>query len=366
MQTLHWSIVVQREQNRKDVDKGGGGERDLKSRPGQALSLTEMAEEAELCFPLLANTSCRRTPRPRSAVIGVSLLLSVMSLLTIILNLLVIISIAHFRQLQTTTNLLLLSLASSDFLVGFFMLFQIFLLDSCWLFGDLMCALLYILDHVITSASIGSMVLISVERYVAICDPLGYPIRVTKRRVGISIVVCWSLSSVFNIACSVDTLQQPGRAISCVGECLIIVTPAAGLADLFFSFVGPITTIVMLNMRVFVVAMSQARVAHSRVGVVTARPSHVPKSSELKAARTLGVVVAVFVVCIMPFFCVVISGQDVMLNALSSAVITCLFYFNSCLNPLIYAIFYPWFRRSIKLIVTLQIVQPDSSMANLL
>nr|XP_057938312.1 trace amine-associated receptor 1-like [Doryrhamphus excisus] len=350
----------------EDVGEEGGGERELKSRLGQTFSLTEMAEEVELCFPLLANTSCRRTPRPRSVVVGATLLLSVMSLLTVILNLLLIISICHFRRLQTTTNLLLLSLASSDFFVGFFMLSQIFLLDGCWLFGDLMCALLYLLDHMITSASIGSMVLISVERYVAVCDPLRYQVRVTKRRVGVSIVLCWSLSSVFNVACSIDTLQRPGSAISCVGECLVIVSPAAGLADLFLSFVGPIFVIVVLNMRVFVVAAFQARAERSRVAVVTARPSHGPKSSELRAARTLGVVVVVFVACIMPYFCVVISGQDVTLNASSAAVIICLFYSNSCLNPLIYAIFYPWFRRSIKLVVTLRIVQPDSSRTDLL
>ncbi|KAM4560798.1 trace amine-associated receptor 6-like [Fundulus diaphanus] len=35
-------------------------------------------------------------------------------------------------------------------------------------------------------------------------------------------------------------------------------------------------------------------------------------------------------------------------------------YFNSCLNPLIYALFYPWFRKAIRHIVTLQILQPGS------
>ncbi|XP_061648706.1 trace amine-associated receptor 3-like isoform X6 [Phyllopteryx taeniolatus] len=76
----------------------------------------ELAEEASLCFPLLINTSCRKPQRPPSAATLTYMLLSVISLITFTLNLLVIISISHFKQLHTPTNLLLLSLATSDFL----------------------------------------------------------------------------------------------------------------------------------------------------------------------------------------------------------------------------------------------------------
>ncbi|XP_037095367.1 trace amine-associated receptor 13c-like [Syngnathus acus] len=324
-----------------------------------------MQEQGELCFPLLANTSCRRTQRHPSTAALSSILLSAISLITVTLNLLVIISISHFKQLHTPTNLLLLSLATSDFLVGFLLLFQIFLLDGCWFFGDLICIVYYVLNYVITSASIGSMVLISVDRYIAICDSLHYPIKVTLIRVQICLFLCWSASIIFHCLCFMDSLKQPGRFNTCVGQCVIVVTYAAGMTDLIFSFIGPITVIVVLYMKVFVVAVSQVRAMRSRVGRVTLRGKTI-MSSELKAARTLGVVVVVFIVCIMPYFCIAISGQDVMLNASSSAIIICLFYFNSCLNPLIYAIFYPWFRKSMKLIVTLQILKSDSSQMNIM
>ncbi|XP_061648708.1 trace amine-associated receptor 4-like isoform X1 [Phyllopteryx taeniolatus] len=327
--------------------------------------MMEVAEEASLCFPLLINTSCRKPQRPPSAAALAYMLLSAISLITFTLNLLVIISISHFKQLHTPTNLLLLSLATSDFLVSFLMLFQIFLLDGCWLFGDLMCAVFYVLSYVITSVSIGSMVLISIDRYVAICDSLHYHIKVSQIRVKICVYLCWFISLLFHCVCFIDILKQPGRYNSCVGECVIVVTYAAGMTDLFFSFIGSLTVIVVLYMRVFVVAVSQVRAMRSRLRNVILRGTTV-KSSELKAARTLGVVVVVFIACIMPYFCITISGQGVLLNASSAAFIMWLFYFNSCLNPLIYAIFYPWFRRSIKLIVTLQILKPDSSQANIM
>ncbi|KAF7643590.1 hypothetical protein LDENG_00236810, partial [Lucifuga dentata] len=79
--------------------------------------MMEILERTELCFPELLNTSCRKSIRPQYETMIVYILLSSISLLTVVLNLLVIISISHFRQLQTPTNLLLLSLAVSDFLV---------------------------------------------------------------------------------------------------------------------------------------------------------------------------------------------------------------------------------------------------------
>ncbi|XP_074514601.1 trace amine-associated receptor 13c-like [Sebastes fasciatus] len=322
-------------------------------------------EEDELCFPQLLNSSCRKTMRPHSVSMLTYILLSSISLLTVTLNLLVIISISHFKQLQTPTNLLLLSLAVSDFFVGLLMSFQIVLIDGCWFLGDLMCILYNVIDYIITSASIGNMVLISVDRYVAICDPLHYPSKVTQKTVTICVCLCWICSAFCNTLMLKDNLEQPGRYNSCSGECVVVINYIAGLADLFLSFIGPVTVIIVLYMRVFVVAVTQARAMRSHIAAVTLQYSvSLPANkSEMKAARTLGVVIVVFLLCLCPYFCVALT--DTLLNASSAAFVICLFYFNSCLNPVIYAFFYPWFRKSIKLIVTLKILQPGSCDTNI-
>ncbi|XP_059199334.1 trace amine-associated receptor 13c-like [Centropristis striata] len=328
----------------------------------------ETLEETELCFPQLTNTSCRKTQRSHFAAIPIYIILSSISLLTATLNLLVIISISHFRQLHTPTNLILLSLAVSDFFVGLLMFFQIMLKDGCWLFGDLMCVLYYVVDYIITSASVGNMVLISVDRYLAICEPLHYSTKVTEKKVKVCVCLCWICSTVFHSVLFKNNLKHPGRYNSCIGECVLVIDYAAGTADLFFTFLGPVTVIIVLYIRVFVVAVSQARAMRSHVVTVIVQQSVkvTAQKSELKAARTLGVVIVVFLICVCPYFCVALTGQDTMLNASSAAFVICLFYFNSCLNPLIYALFYPWFRKSIKLIVTLKILQTDSCEANIL
>ncbi|XP_062420870.1 trace amine-associated receptor 13c-like, partial [Pungitius pungitius] len=320
------------------------------------------------CFPQLINTSCRKPIRPHLEAMLIYILLSSISLLTVTLNLLVIISISHFKQLHTNTNLLLFSLAVSDFFVGLIVFFQIVLIEGCWILGDLMCILYTFLDFVITSASVGTMVLISVDRYVAICEPLHYANKVTQKRVKICVCLCWTCSAFLHTVLLKENLEEPGRYNSCFGECVIVINYIAGRVNVFLSFIGPVTVIIVLYMRVFVVAVTQARAMRSHAAALPLRLSLTitPKKSEMKAARTLGVVIVVFLLCLSPFYCVSLSGQDTLLNASSSTIVICLFYFNSCLNPLIYAFFYPWFRKSMKLIVSLEILQPGSCERNLL
>uniref|UniRef100_A0A3B3TJD6 G-protein coupled receptors family 1 profile domain-containing protein n=1 Tax=Poecilia latipinna TaxID=48699 RepID=A0A3B3TJD6_9TELE len=303
----------------------------------------------------LLNTSCRKTMLPPSVSLVIHLTLSSISLLTVFSNLLVITSICHFKRLHSPTNILLLSLAVSDCLVGFLISFQIVLIDGCWYFGDIMCAIYLILDYIITTASIGTMVLISIDRYVAICHPLHYSGKVTTERAKMCVSLFWMCSILYHCVLLRDNLYN-----SCSGECVVGVDYVGGILDLLLSFVGPVAVIIILYARVFVVVVSQARAMQSHIAAVSVSVS--AKKSEIKAAVTLGVVVVVFLICTCPYFCVALLADDAGVSASSVPVL--LFYFNSTLNPLIYALFYPWFRKSVKLILTLQILKTGSSNTN--
>ncbi|XP_040913652.1 trace amine-associated receptor 13c-like [Toxotes jaculatrix] len=329
----------------------------------------EALEEAELCFPQL-NTSCRRTMRPQLKTTIISCLLSSsITLLTVVLNLLVIISISHFRQLHTTTNLLLLSLAVADFLVGLLQMPVLFLhYQGCWTLGDITCVVNNFLDFLVISVSVGNMVLISVDRYIAICDPMFYSTKVTLKTVQLCVYLCWIFSAVHSTWILRDIIKQPSRYNSCYGECVVIINFAEDVVDLVVNFLGPIVVIILLYLRVFVVAVSQARAMRSHIVTITLQCSETVKAkrSDIKAARTLGIVIAVFLLCSCPYYCLTLAAENNLLGTSFAGFDIWLLYFNSCLNPVIYVSFYPWFRKAIKHIATLQMLQPGSSDTSLL
>lgn len=326
-------------------------------------------QRVELCYPQLGNSSCRGLKRPRSEAVLLYVLLSCVTVLTVTLNLLVIIAISHFKQLHAPTHLLLLSLAISDLLVGLLVMpvEMIRFIETCWLMGDFACALSYIVGFSLTSASVGNMVLISIDRYVAICFPLQYVAIITRGRVEVCVCVCWACSFLYNGLILKEHLRQPDKHKSCQGECLVVIDYVSGTIDLVFTFIGPCSVITVLYARVFIAAVSQARTLRSRTRVVPSRRVRVAaKNSEQKAARTLGVVILVFLMSFCPYYYPSLAGQGISNNASSWVFVSWVLYFNSCLNPLIYAFFYPWFRKAIKCIVTMKILEKGSSQANIL
>ncbi|XP_026232517.1 trace amine-associated receptor 13c-like [Anabas testudineus] len=297
--------------------------------------MTEEHDGSELCFPQL-NTSCRKP--------------------------------VTSWQLHKPTNLLLLSLSVSDLLVGLvFLPGEILRKTSCWFLGDFMCSLYKYTATVSVSASVGNMVLISVDRHVAICDPLHYPTRVTVGRVKLCVFLCWFCSILYSSMFVKDDLFQRQKNISCSGHCVFNIEYIPGTVDVVVTFIVPVTVIIVLYLRVFVVAVSQARTMRSQIKTVKLQRTVTVtvKRSELKAARTLGVLVLVFLICFCPYYCVSLAGENLLSTSYGVFVIS-VFSFNSNLNPVIYALFYPWFRRAVKIIVTLQILQPGSCEANIL
>ncbi|XP_028971352.2 trace amine-associated receptor 13c-like [Esox lucius] len=284
-------------------------------------------------------------------------LLSLISAVTVFLNLLVIISISHFKQLHTPTNLLILSLAVSDLLVGLIVIpaMTVAILESCWVFGEYFCPLLLYINFLCTSLSLGNLVLISIDRYVAVCDPLMYHSKITITRIKCCITITWLCCIIYDAVLTkiMVNVQVPSR---CFEECYFSGGFTDGIImDLVISLVVPCSIIITLYMKIFVVARSQARKVYSQEvstmsGVKTAQAN----KSERKAAKTLGIVVFNYIICWIPIYffnlIYVASGDS------SSAFICFLLLINSFFNPIIYALFYPWFKVTAKHILTLKVL----------
>uniref|UniRef100_A0A3Q3K407 G-protein coupled receptors family 1 profile domain-containing protein n=1 Tax=Monopterus albus TaxID=43700 RepID=A0A3Q3K407_MONAL len=301
---------------------------------------------SEFCFPNL-NSSCRRLLRPRSETLLLYTLVASVSLLTVTFNLLVIISISHFRQLHTPTNTLLQSMAVCDMWMGLLVMpvEGIHYIEACWLLGRIMCALSTYVCSCLAYGALGHIVLISIDRYLIICDPLIYSSKVTLTKVKICICLCWTFSVTYNGLLLMDHLEEPDRFNSCDGECVLVINQIAGTVDMFMTFIGPCTVIAVLYIRVFVAALFQMRVIQSQAAATKARAAPTARKSQPKAARTLGIVIAVFVMCFFPYYCPILAGVEITSGMSYYPILFWFGLLNSCFNPLIYAMFYPWFRK---------------------
>ncbi|XP_064875895.1 trace amine-associated receptor 13c-like [Oncorhynchus nerka] len=260
----------------------------------------EKYEDVQYCFQD-GNSSCRKALLSTSIYITLYNFFSLISAVTVFLNLLVIISISHFKQLHTTTNLLILSLAVSDLLVGLIVIpvTTVAIMEPCWGFGEYFCVFHIYIDFLCTSLSLGNMVLISIDRYVAVCDPLLYHSKITTTRMICCISFTWFCCIIYRAAIIKNfvNVQVPSR---CLKECFIVEGSIWGnIIDPLFAMVVPCSIIIPLYVKTFVVARSQARKVFSKKeaasvsGVKTAQANN----SERKAAKTLSIVVFTYFIC---------------------------------------------------------------------
>ncbi|XP_051973829.1 trace amine-associated receptor 13c-like [Xyrauchen texanus] len=323
--------------------------------------------ETQYCFPAI-NSSCIKERRSIYEYNVMYLFFSLLSACTVFLNLLVIISISHFQMLHTPTNLLILSLAVADLLVGLIIMpiEAIKLIETCWYYGDTVCGLFMIITGLLLSASLSNLVLIAVDRYVAVCLPLLYPQKITTTKTIVSICICWSCCSAYNSAFVISNgYYTLHRKDVCYGKCTAMITSAWIFTDLTISFLFPCTVIITVYLRIFYVAHRQVKVINSlfKSGKCVMEGS-VRRKSENKAALTLGIIVAIYLLCWIPYYILSLTESTV-ISTTTISILSWALYINSGLNPLIYAFFYHWFKMSIKYILTLKIFQTASSLMDI-
>ncbi|XP_036438745.1 trace amine-associated receptor 13c-like [Colossoma macropomum] len=287
-------------------------------------------------------------------------------LLTVCGNLLVIISVCHFKQLHTPTNMLILSLAMSDFLVGVFVLpFQLSrMAESCWIFGPTLCTFYVFISFFGTSISIYNVALIAVDRYFAISNPFLYTEKVSVNTACIVISCNWFILMSYNSAVLYFNGKSMGL-ITCPEECLFVLHEVWSLIDLLFAFVIPCSMIIIFYILVFFIAKKHAnaiRDLNIQTKAQASKNTTDSMKSQRKAAKVLSILVTVFLACLFPYFLCALVSNTIESNVFEKLVI--LLYLNSSVNPVIYALFYPWFRKCIKIILTLQILRTDSALIN--
>ncbi|XP_029902389.1 muscarinic acetylcholine receptor M5b [Myripristis murdjan] len=131
-------------------------------------------------------------------VITIATVSAIVSLITIVGNVLVMLSFKVNSQLKTVNNYYLLSLAFADLIIGVLSmnLYTMYILMGYWSLGNLACDLWLALDYVASNASVMNLLVISFDRYFSITRPLTYRAKRTPKRAAIMIGLAWLVSFV--------------------------------------------------------------------------------------------------------------------------------------------------------------------------
>lgn len=286
-------------------------------------------------------------------------------------NLLVIIAIYKTSNLQTTSNYLLANLALTDFLQGFLSM-PLRTAESIAFHQDLsvLCQVAIPLSILFGSTSNLNILLISIDRFVAIFCPYFYIRAVTPRVIFSVIITTWVLMVVFAFAptAGLGSLTPKEPVLMC--RFPVFLTKAY-ITSLFIIVHGiPMITVILIYGFILRASLQHARridvqqqagqnsVANHQdnstvLDTKTTNP-HKNTATQMKAARIVSYVLGFFIVSVTPIVVIdvveMLGGPKAPEQFVKVAV--CMIYTNHCVNVFVYAGCNQEFRRAFIKILT--------------
>lgn len=186
----------------------------------------------------------------------------VVILLTLIGNTLVVSVIIRFKRLKNATNYILLSLAIADITVTFLVMIPAMIQDVIqkWIFNDLFCKFYNAFDITCCTASILHLLLVAMDRYVAIFKPLAYKNIVRTWHVFVGVIFVWTLSLCMSfipifLGLNLKDSSDPGPKDTCMLEANMVYA----IISSSLSFFIPLVIMTCVYIRIFFVAKQQAK-----------------------------------------------------------------------------------------------------------
>ncbi|CAO4382931.1 unnamed protein product [Caenorhabditis nigoni] len=191
-------------------------------------------------------------------------------LLTIAGNCLVVIAVCTKKYLRNPTGYLIISLAIADLIVGVIVmpmnsLFE--MANHSWLFGLPMCDVFHAMDILASTASIWNLCVISLDRYMAGQDPIGYRDKVSKRRILIAILCVWVLSAILSFPGIIWWRTSSPHLYENPSQCLFTDSKMYVSFSSLVSFYIPLCLILFAYGKVYIIATRHSK--GMRMGIKT-------------------------------------------------------------------------------------------------
>nr|XP_002121904.4 muscarinic acetylcholine receptor M2-like isoform X2 [Ciona intestinalis] len=213
--------------------------------------MSEINDNNSLLLNLNSSHENLTAMEPKLALF-VCLITTSISLVTTAGNILVIIAFYMNKRLQTITNYFILSLAYADMVIGLVSmnLFTIYIVQGEWNLGPLVCDIWLCIDYVACNASVMNLLIISVDRYLALTKPMTYRVKRTKRRACLMIVGAWTVSFILWVpSILLWPLVEGGRNVQ-NKKCyirFILASPAVAIGTAMAAFYVPVLVMSILS-----------------------------------------------------------------------------------------------------------------------
>ncbi len=336
-------------------------------------------------------------------------ILSLVTLLTIGGNLLVCVTIATNRKLRSNTNYFILSLATTDLLLGCVVLpfSAVITVNNKWPLGAAFCNIYTATDVMLCTVSILTLFAISLDRYFAVTTPLRYQQKMNGRVVLKCLTAIWIFSALMAfipIHCGWNTPSGEIQNWSNPDYCLFELNKPYVLLVSLGTYFAPLAIMCGVYLKVLQITREQVReineitkagccrasdamldydASHDNKSMTTGADDYIMKAnghngvhlaqpkarkshlsikarqkesrllSDTKATVTLASVILAFAICWVPYFTLFTAKPFLRteVNIHLDLVTLWLGYVNSSINPFLYAFYNSSFREGFRKIL---------------
>ncbi|RWS10258.1 dopamine receptor 2-like protein, partial [Dinothrombium tinctorium] len=131
-------------------------------------------------------------------------------------------------------------------------------MNKWWIFGEDWCDLWHSFDVLASTASILNLCVISLDRYWAITDPITYPAKMTPNRATLLITIVWTMSSIISFPAILwwrATSTRPPNSYQCNWTDDIRYLVFSSIV----SFYAPLSVMLFVYFRIYRAAVEQTR-----------------------------------------------------------------------------------------------------------